>query len=285
MRGRRRASGGRIHFSRAALRRHAISGVSTVTLFGVYEKHPDLPDIGDATSLWRYVDLYRYLDLLQTAELHLTRADQMEDRWEGAYSKVNVATRPDLYGEHWDRMSQSMPFIYQHARTHTYMNCWFMGETQSYAMWKLYDAAGKGVAVRTTAARLKEALIGEHRPPLAGAKVKYVNYDETFIPEGNMFFPYVHKRSSFEFECEYRLLAMWSPKSLEVDEHNTVVRSEPDEPPPFLREQVNLEVLIERVYVSPDAPDWVARVVQEVTARYMVGVDVVHSDLAADPVY
>ena len=57
-----------------------------------YETHPELPDIKDPdTVLWRYVDLYKWLDLLQTSELHLTRADQMEDRWEGAYSEVNVA--------------------------------------------------------------------------------------------------------------------------------------------------------------------------------------------------
>ncbi len=78
---------------------------------------------------------------------------------------------------------------------------------------------------------------------------------------------------------------MWSPKTLEVDEHNTAVRTEPDLPPLFLREQVELAVLIERVYVSPDAPAWVAGVVRDVTARYMADVDVVHSDLAADPVY
>ena len=72
--------------------------------------------------------------------------------------------------------------------------------------------------------------------------MKYVDYDATFIPEGNLFFPYMHKRLSFEFEREYRLLAMWSPKSLEVDDHNTVVRSEPDDPPLFLRERVDLGV-------------------------------------------
>lgn len=160
----------------------------------MYSSHPDLPDIDDATSLWRYIDLYKYLDLLQTAELHLTRADQMEDRWEGAYSNVNVAARPDLYAEHWEMMSKTMPLMYQYARTHTYLNCWYMGDAQSYAMWKLYDAAGKGVAIRTTTGtRLKSALVGDHRPALSGASVQYVDYHATFIPEGNMFFPYIHK--------------------------------------------------------------------------------------------
>ena len=63
------------------------------------------------------------------------------------------------------------------------------------------------------------------------------------------------------------------------------IRQEPDLPPLFLREHVDLDRLVEAVYVSPDAPDWVARVVREVTGKYMPCLDVRHSDLAADPVY
>ncbi len=50
-------------------------------------------------------DLYKWLDMLQTSELHLTRADQMEDRWEGSYSEVNLAQRPSLYGANWPMMA------------------------------------------------------------------------------------------------------------------------------------------------------------------------------------
>jgi len=251
-----------------------------------YETHPDLPDIEDpGTVLWRYVDLYKWLDLLQTSELHLTRADQMEDRWEGSYSEVNLALRPSLYGEQWAIMAPAMPQMYQHGRTHTYLNCWYLGSGESYAMWKIYDAAGKGVAIRTTAGRLKESLIGPCRPVIFGAKVQYADYGKSFIPEKNLFLPYIYKRSSFSHESEYRLLAMWSPKVLEMDEQNRAICREPDLPPLFLREHVNLDRLVEAVYVSPDAPDWVARVVREVTGKYMPHLDVRHSDLAADPVY
>jgi hypothetical protein len=122
--------------------------------------------------------------------------------------------------------------MYQHGRTHTYLSCWYMGEGESYAMWKIYDAAGKGVAIRTTAGRLKESLIGTRQPPAFGAMVQYVDYAKTFIPEG-MFFPYIHKRPSFSYENEYRLLAMWSPEVLEMDEQKVATRMEPDVPPPF----------------------------------------------------
>lgn len=43
-----------------------------------HSARPAMPDITDAdTVLWRYLDLYKWLDMLQTSEVHLTRADQM----------------------------------------------------------------------------------------------------------------------------------------------------------------------------------------------------------------
>lgn len=250
-----------------------------------YETHSNLPDIEDPEIvLWRYVDLYKWLDLLQTSELHLTRADEMEDRWEGAFSKVNVAVRPSLYGEHWDKMASAISNLYAHNRTHVYLNCWYLGTDESAAMWSIYNAAGKGVAVRTTAGRLKDSLVGTHEPPVSGAVVQYVDYRKTFIPEGNMFSPFIYKRASFSHESEYRLLTMWSPKVLEMDENKVATRVEPDIPPVFLREAVDLDRLVEAVYVSPDAPDWEARVVHRATYKYMPNVDIRHSDLSADPV-
>ena len=174
-------------------------------------------------------------------------------------------------------MASSFSNIYQHSRTHVYVNCWYMGPHESYAMWRLYDPSGKGVAVWTTAGRLKKALQGT--VPVHGAQVSYVDYDSTFIPERNVFFPYVHKRLCFAYETEYRLITHWGPKVLEK-EGDVAVRTEPDEPPAFLREAVDLQQLIEKIYVSPDAPSWAARAVIDVVHRYLSSVKVEHSALA-----
>ena len=160
-----------------------------------------------------------------------------------------------------------------------------MGAHESYAMWKLYDAAGKGVSIKTTAGRLKDSLTDTHGQNVSGAQVRYVDYAATFIPEGETQ-TLVHVREEhIAHENEYRLLAMWGPKVLEIDEHHTAVRTEPDIPPPFLRGGRSFRRLLQAVYVSPDAPEWVARVVTKVTDLYLPNVDVVQSDLAADPVY
>jgi hypothetical protein len=157
-----------------------------------------------------------------------------------------------------------------------------MGADESYAMWRLYDSSGKGVAIKTNAARLKAALQGSAQ--ILGGQVSYVDYGATYIPEGNVLYPYIHKRKSFAHESEYRLIALWSPKALVVNENKVAVQTGPDTPPPFVRESVDLNALIEAVYVSPDAPSWAAGVVADVVQRCAIGAPVRQSDLSADPV-
>jgi hypothetical protein len=209
----------------------------------------------------------------------------MEDGWEGSYSTVNISLRPSIYASFWEEMSKVTTAMYEHGQTHIFLNCWYMAKHESYAMWKLYDATGKGVAIRTTAGQLKKSLKGSLSSNIFGSQVQYVDYSQTFIPENNLFSRYVYKRLSFEHEREYRLISMWSPRTIKVDENSTVLEAEPDNPPFFLRADIDLGKLITAVYVSPGSPEWMAKVVTRTTEQYLPGVEVRHSDLNSGPIY
>jgi hypothetical protein len=248
----------------------------------MFEIHGQFPDQAESKYLWRYMNTAQYADLLQTSELHLSRADSFSDPWEGAPSPVNHALRPDLYGERFEVMAPGLRMLFQHARTYTFINCWYAADIESAAMWSLYDREGRGVAVRTTPDRLQEALKGPQ--PVYGTKVRYVDYNIAFIPENNVMLPYVYKRASFKHEDEYRLIRSWSPKALRI-ENDTVVESEPDGPPGGLREETDLEMLVEHVFVSPEAPPWVVRVIERLTDTYRGTWDVSRSEMGVDPVF
>ncbi|MGI5523050.1 hypothetical protein ACQEUX_19250 [Micromonospora sp. CA-259024] len=250
----------------------------------MHDSHPELLDtLADETFLWRYMDLPRFVDLLQSRELHLARADQMYDRWEGAYGPTNVAMRPEIYSEHYAAMQQHFPYVAAYARTHAFLNCWYAADCESASMWSIYDRENRGVAVRTTKERLLKSLTGPNS--IHGATVQYVDYSAHWIPEGNVFHPFLFKRRSFEHEREYRLLTMWSPKAIRVDENQTVVEAEPDTPPTGLREAVELAELVEAVFISPEAPGWFHQVVQRLVGDYGQSWTVLHSDLASGPIY
>jgi len=111
------------------------------------EVSPDEP-------LWRYLRAQRFVESVQSRTLHFPSARQFDDPFEGA-----VAVLPHDWPidpryeelEHGDK-------VFEELRRLTKISCWHCADYESDAMWKLYAASRKGVAVRTTAARLQAAL-------------------------------------------------------------------------------------------------------------------------------
>lgn len=155
-------------------------------------------------KVWRYMDLARYLSFLEEAALHFSSAEHVSDPWEGSYSEVNQALRPQLYGEDFENMSGSWANLRQYGLKRTHMNCWHLAEYESAAMWEVYQREGRGVAIQTTWEALTSSLNSERS--IYGARVTYADYTKTFIPERNLFDAFIHKRHYFSHEQEVRLI-------------------------------------------------------------------------------
>jgi hypothetical protein len=76
-----------------------------------------------------------------------------------------------------------------------------MSDYESAAMWKLY-LRDHGVAIQTTFQALTASLASEEDGYVG--LVKYIDFQTALIPENNAFWPFVHKRRSFDFEHEVR---------------------------------------------------------------------------------
>ena len=63
----------------------------------MYKKddHLTIPDEND--KIWRYVDFSKFLSLLEDSAIFFSRADKLDDPFEGSYSKVNIKVRPITY--------------------------------------------------------------------------------------------------------------------------------------------------------------------------------------------
>ena len=160
----------------------------------------------------------------------------------------------------------------------TLISSWHLGGHESAAMWKLYLTGDEGVAVRSTVADLCAALEG-FQPDIHIGAVNFIDYDRTPIPERNFFFPFVHKRKSFEHEQELRVVLPRTTDPLRMA--NEVV------PVPDGGEYVPVDLgrLVRGVYVAPTAPLWQEDLVRSVIDRYGFYFEVVRSRLGDDPIF
>jgi hypothetical protein len=106
--------------------------------------------------------------------------------------------------------------------------------------------------------------------------VTYVDHDTDDIPIGNGFNPVMHKRKAFAHETEVRAVIWRAPLTLPIEE-------DPERWPPGIHVPVPLADLVERLVVSPLAPNWFAETVQSVVRRYDLSVPVDSSQLLAAP--
>jgi len=241
-------------------------------------------------KLWRYMDIAKFISMLCTKSLYFAPANSFddpfegakgisehEDKWNGFYLEFfrhAIKTAPgisekDASGEKLEvtaqRLLNELAQSGLHDRKNICISCWHCNDFESEAMWKLYSVnVTNAVAIETTYQRLYQAL-GED-PYIDIGRVKYIDYRKQFSGIGCGAFWY--KRKSFEHEHEVRAL-------IRNYENTGKGVSHP----------VDLDVLIENIYVSPYAPEWFAQVVRDIVKRYELNKPVLYSTMIEKPFY
>lgn len=216
-----------------------------------------VPDREDAV-IWRYMDFTKLVLLLDRRALFFTRADRFSDKFEGSVSTL-VARRD------WLPEARAAAERTRFLRERTGISSWHVNDHESAAMWELYLKSDEGVAIRSTYGRLARA-IDPSRADVHLGLVRYIDFESDRIPDGRTS-PFLHKRRSFAHERELR---------------GIVCSDEPLDRGLFV--DVDLDVLVERVYVAPYAPDWFYELVQRVAERYGLHQPIARSDLDRDPI-
>lgn len=240
--------------------------------------HPAFSQPQDrSVKLWRYMDFTKFVLMLDTSSLYFSRADLLGDPFEGSYSKGNVIMRPIVYRnvQKPENMFEQMTQLSKWIREWTFVNCWHMNEHESAAMWRLYAKSDEAIVVQSTYVDLV-ALLPDN---IFVGCVQYIDYDKDWLPEGNAFYPFVHKRKSFEHEREVRAII----QELPIEGDSVVVGKPNLNPGQYVK--VELTLLIQTVRVAPTSPSWLRDLVEAVCRKYGYNWVVAKSSLDAEPVY
>ena len=224
-------------------------------------------------KIWRYMDFTKYVSLLESRSLFFSRSDLLNDPYEGAMSHANAKLRSvtdfykDIPQNFFDQLSQHAFWL----RNWTYVSCWHMNEHESAAMWKLYAKTNEAITIQSTFKRLHDCLPENCHV----GKVHYIDYDKDWLPDNNALYPFVHKRKSFEHEREIRAV---------ISEWGNYNQRESN-PSSGKQITINLENLVEKVYVAPTSQVWFAELVENITKKYDFKVAVTTSSLDEKPIF
>jgi hypothetical protein len=246
-------------------------------------------------AIWRYMDFPKFVDLLDDSALFFCRADKLGDPFEGSYTKPLANKLPGKDDEFFQFINdkeaalqmkmQSLKResqVRQWFSTFTFVNCWHLSENESAAMWRLYLKSGEGVAIKSTFNKLKDCFFFERHEINIGM-VEYVDYDNYEWPLDNYFYPFLHKRKSFEHEKELRAIIAEFPRVKEIEiKPGVKMRTSNLSRPPFrngIKAKVDLDMLINEIYLAPTSPKWQYRLIKSLLRKYKLDKEVYRSKL------
>lgn len=248
----------------------------------------------DKAKVWRYMDFAKYVSLLKEQSLYFAKLNTLGDPFEGSLSRdeyehwikvaKEVEERGDLPKDWKGRYFDILMANARRARKECYVNCWHFNEVESEAMWKIYSSSEYAIAVSSTYNLLANALptvyeANEHFGPLLGA-VQYADHHQDKLPTGNIFNAIMHKHLSFKHEQECRAV-VWrnGGKNWPGPVPDQVIDTYPN----GLIVPTDLGVLIQKVIVSPSAPEWFSDAVADITSKYGYKFPVESSSLGLRP--
>jgi hypothetical protein len=229
----------------------------------------DFEDVPDDTILWRYMNFASFYSLLLNHALFFRLLDRYTDAYEGTLPERTIKDLHE-YRKSFDYTTEkeAADWIKKELATiesykaHTLSNSWSINEGENYALWKIYlSGTMEGVAIKTTTGRLKASFDPNEQRIIRTGKVRYESLDYRQI---NAHKVSTNKRPFYAYEQEYRALIF-----LQFNLKDTGVRERVPKFEVGTTVNVDLDILVEEVYISPFAGEWFRPIVESAIGLHL----------------
>ncbi|MGB9940258.1 hypothetical protein [Methanosarcina sp.] len=148
-----------------------------------------------------------------------------------------------------------------------FINCWHQNECESGKMWEEYTQKGEGICIKSNIKRLKECFAEDEKHEVKIGTVSYIDYSTDYLPpDKNMHYIFTHKdKEKCGYENEVRAYVLM--KGREYRDKKCICVP------------VSLDILIEKIYISPIADEQLLNSVKSITEKYDLKKEIILSDL------
>ncbi|WP_447902216.1 hypothetical protein [Pseudomonas serbica] len=269
-------------------------------------------EVDGEAVLRRYMDLAKFAALLQSGSFFHCKMSNFDDGLEGgltaddyitftndlAYLDLTMALWPVVQESQeerqvrLDKVERIRSFVdqetfetifgpmlksnaveyFERARRWVYVSCWNKAQTECAGMWSLYGA-DNSICICTTVNQVSKYLQfdGLEVTKSVMAEVDYLDHGEGSFSDQELG-AFVSKAEPFGFEKEIRVIAWNSSKNygeLAQDNPHAGVFSR----------SVDLNLIINKIVVSPKADGWFKSVVEKLCTAYGLNVEIEYSSL------
>jgi hypothetical protein len=259
----------------------------------MYIDDPVFPKPEDKnTKIWRYLDIPKFLSLIDSRALFFSRADYLGDPFEGSIPKttgqINLnndknSGKPGTIVFSDDGTPHEAYTMHDFFRKTGYICSFHVNSFESAGLWSIYSKSKQGVAIQSTFDRLCNCFHVDDKENERISLVNYIDYETETIPVSkNAYLALVHKRKSYEHEKELRAIITFPVK---VFPHGGELPKEIlDNFPKGILIPVDLDILIEKIYLAPKSPPYMRELLKSITRKYEINKEIMQSALDDTPI-
>lgn len=269
-------------------------------------------ELDGGAVLRRYMDLAKFTALLQSGSVFHCRMSSFDDGLEGGLTAddyiafTNDLAHIDLALFKWpvaqesqeqrqvrlDKVERIKSFVdketfetifgamlkndaveyFERARRWVYVSCWNKAQVECAGMWSLYGA-DNSICICTTVHQVAKYLQFDELEVTKAimAEVEYLDHGDGYFSDQRLG-AFFSKAEPFGFEKEVRVIAWNSSKNYsELAQDNSVAG--------VFSRVVDLNLIINKIVVSPKADGWFKAVVEKLCTAYGLNVTIEHSSL------
>jgi len=251
--------------------------------------------------LWKFIDIHKFLYLMYEKKLFFTRLDNFEDPNEGVPESLirkiyereifppKKNLNPGMFPTEAVRENAYLSnefvknkFISEAEKVQKiqYANCWFIGESESYAMWNLYSTPDS-IAIKVSPDQLinniktqTSKISDSHIQKIICGKVDYnkVNppeYEMNKYQKPQNKYSALKKDISYEYESECRFIAVADKVKEEIIKFELKIE--------------NLHKIEYRVITHPKMEDWMYNNIHNILENFSLGCRLMKSKIKLKP--
>ncbi len=235
----------------------------------------------------KYLDLTKFISLIHKKALFFCRLDKLEDHFEGTTSKATHEKRLELskhrlpLSHKFKQMTPDEVILdidedikaEKKLKALNCVSCWNKGDSESAALWKIYSDFHKGIMITSSVSKMVDSF-KKTNEKINLSEINYINYEKDLMPYGNIMYPVIHKHSAYNFEDEVRLIHTvdfgaglvydWTKEEISGGKYI----------------DVNLDILIDKIIISPYSPKWYLDIIQDLCYKYGLNIEVKNSILS-----
>lgn len=241
----------------------------------MYVEHDEIYPVGSNKVVWRYLNFSKLVSLIEAKALFFCNATILEDKFEGTLTKRNIDGLRSIFKDdpHEEDNIKIVRGNWARIRRQAFLNCWYLGDNESDLMWKAYTNKGEGVAIKSNLRRLRSCFNSVKEDIYIG-QVEYMDYKKGILPCHDPVHLFLFKRRIFADENEIRAITFrFSNEKHDSDTLNYGVTI-----------NVDINTLIESIYISPYSSKWFYGLVESIIKKYGLDKKICMSELASKPI-